>query len=383
MAPVFLCGAFLFGRGLYDQGLRLVLLLLRQGLGFADPACTTGYCDFSMFWLAGFLVSHGQSGVLYDHAAYVAAAANILPYRSGYWPFVYPPTVLPAAWLFSLISLPAGYYLFSADSLAASVWLLRLAGRPAWGIALGLISPAAMWNLYLGQWGLLCGALLLAGLAMLKHRPMLAGVLLGCLAVKPQYALLVPVIVLAGRAWRAVPAGLLTVCTLACLSLLAGGGATWAGWFGPGRAALHALLTAPFGAYQVMGISVLWMLRSLHAPLALAWAGQGLVSCCAGLAGWRLWRGKTTDPRRLACTVFLALLASPYGFTDDLAIYSVLLPGLARAHAPWRNATLAGLWLAPVFILKFVALTGMLPTPLLLVLAILLERVSEEESYFL
>ena len=45
--------------------------------------------------------------------------------------------------------------------------------------------------------------------------------------------------------------------------------------------------------------------------------------------------------RRLAVTVFLTLLASPYGFTDDLSVYSVMLATLARRETPWRNAALA------------------------------------------
>ncbi|HUW80110.1 MAG TPA: glycosyltransferase family 87 protein, partial [Acidocella sp.] len=254
-----------------------------------------------------------------------------------------------------------------------SVLLLRRAGIAWWCIAVGLTGPAAMWNLYLGQFGLLCGALLVAGLSAVATRPVRSGGFLAMLCIKPQYALLVPAVVFAGRYWRTMLAGLVGLFALLALSLPLGGPGVWAEYLGPGRAAMRNLLVQPFGAYEVMGTSVLWMARSFGASLGAAYATQGLVSVLAALAVWRLWQSPVADPaRRLAMTVFLTLLASPYGFTDDLAIYSVLLPTLAVRGAPWRNALLAWLWVAPALVPKFVAVFGFLPTPLLLVSALVL-----------
>jgi hypothetical protein len=138
-------GAWLFGRGVQAQWHR-VMLERAQGLGFADPACTTGYCDYTMFWVAGFLVRHHQAAVIYDHARFAAAAARVLPYRSGFWPFVYPPPFLPLAAAISAAPLVAGYYGFSVLCAVSSVWLLRRAGVAWWCIAAGLMGPAAMWG---------------------------------------------------------------------------------------------------------------------------------------------------------------------------------------------------------------------------------------------
>ncbi len=193
------------------------------------------------------------------------------------------------------------------------------------------------------------------------------------LCIKPQYALLVPVVVFAGRYWRVMLAGIIGLFVFwhfpSCWEGLA---------FGRDISGLAGrrcggLLAQPFGAYEVMGTSVFWMARSFGASLGAAYAVQGLVSVLAALAVWRLWQAPVADPaRRVAMTVFLTLLASPYGFTDDLAIYSVLLPTLAVRGAPWRNALLAWLWVAPALVPKFVAVFGFLPTPLLLVSALVL-----------
>ncbi len=358
-------GLDMFRLGLLAQVLRL-MMELHHGLGFADPECTTGYCDYSMFWLADYFVRHGNAGLLYDHARYASAAASVLPYKSGWWPFVYPPTLLPLAAAISLAPLAAGYYGFCLALTGLSVWLLRRASVPWWCIIAGLIAPATMWNLYLGQLGLLCGALLVAGLSRES------GFALGLLCIKPQYALLVPVAVLAARLGRVVAAGIVTVAMVLSLSLLCGGLRVWAAYLGPGRAAMAALLNYPFGAsYQKLGSSVFWMARSLDASIAQAWAAQGAVSALAAVAVWRWWREPVAEPwPRITATVFLTLLASPYGFTDDLAIYAVLLPTLARRDAPWRNAVLAWLWVAPAFVPLFVKKFGFLPTPLLVLAAL-------------
>jgi len=45
--------------------------------------------------------------------------------------------------------------------------------------------------------------LLGTALVMLVERPILAGVLIGCLAYKPQFGLLIPLVLIAGSHWRA------------------------------------------------------------------------------------------------------------------------------------------------------------------------------------
>jgi len=370
MALAIALGLWLCGLNLLDQ-IRRLAFYLAQGLGFADPACTMGYCDYTMFWVAGALARHGGGALLYDHAAYAAAAGEILPYKSGYWPFVYPPVMLLPAAAVSVLPLAAGYYISSAVLLGLSVWLLRRAGIAWWCIAAGVCGPAAMWNLYLGQFGLFCGALLVAGLAAMQARPARAGLALALLCIKPQYALLVPVAVMAGRRWRVMFAGAAGVVVALAATLVFGTG-VWAAYLGPGRAAMAGLLGQSFGpGYQAMGISVFWMARSLGAGLAGAALAQGAVTLLEGFGVWRLWRAPAEEAiPRLAMTVFLTLLASPYGFTDDLAVYSVLLPALARPGAAWRNASLACLWVAPAMVPKLVPVLGFLPAPLLVVAAL-------------
>jgi hypothetical protein len=256
--------------------------------------------------------------------------------------------------------------------------LLRAAGLPWACVAAGLLSFPALWTLYLGQFGLLCGALLIYGFSRLEARPLRAGAALGVLAIKPQYALLVPVVVFSARRWRALAAGAAMLALMLAISWVLGGTSCWRAYFGPGREALQALLVQKFPAqYEAMGSSVFWMLRSLDVSVAASYFGQGLVSLFCALAAWRLWRADAKN--RLAATIVLSLLASPYGFTGDMAMVCAVLPTLARRNAPWRNAALAWLWVAPAFVPLFVLHAGILPTPLLL-LAVLCLSLAEQKQ---
>jgi hypothetical protein len=344
---------------------------LRQGFGFRDPVCSTGYCDYPMFWLAGTIIRHAGPDILYDHARYLKFAYATLPYKSGFWPFIYPPTVLLVAAPLSFLPLVGGYYLSAAAAALLCVLLLRRAGIAWWRIALGILSPLAMWNLYLGQQiGLLCGVLLFAGLAAMRDQPVRSGLMLGLLCLKPQFALLVPVAVLASRSWRTLCAGALLLALLLLLSLRCGGVAAWLAYSGAGRAAATTLLDQHI---QPTGITVFWMLRSLSMPLTPAYACQALASCGAACACWHLWSRPVADRQgRAAITVFLSFLATPYGLNGDLAIFSILLVVLLRPRSPWRNAALAWLGLLPIYMPRVTHAVGILPTAVLILTAVLL-----------
>jgi len=375
-------GALVFLGSLYFEAQR-VFLYLHHGLAFRDAGCSTAYCDYTMFWLAGDLLRHGQAAVLYDHARYTTAAAHILPIKDGYLPFVYPPTVL-APWApLSLLPLVPGFYLYSVCVLCISALLLRRAGIPRWCIALGLASPAAMWDLYIGQLGLLCGSLLVYGLSRLPAAPKRMGLLLSLLCIKPQYALLVPVVVLARRRWAAVLTGSAGLALMLAVSWVWAGPDVWRAYLSSGRAGMRALLELPFQyGYQYYGSSVFWMLRSLRFDLGFSYAGQALSSVLAVAAVWRVWRRPDMPMmRRLTMTVMLIPFASPYGFTDDLSVWSVMLGTLARKDTPWRNAALAWLWVAPAYTPRLVATFGFLPTPLLLVTALAIATVWQNKHY--
>ena len=72
---------------------------------------------------------------------------------------------------FSLLPLPAAFWLWLSGSNLLAAVLLRRAGLHWAVIAAGLAGPAAFYNLLLGQNGALTAGLLVAPLLTLRRRP--------------------------------------------------------------------------------------------------------------------------------------------------------------------------------------------------------------------
>jgi hypothetical protein len=114
-----------------------------------------------------------------------------------------------------------------------------------------------------------------------------------------------------------------------------------------------------------------WMMRSFHAPIFVAVAVQVLLACITILLCAALWsRDVSNGFARARLTVLLTFLVTPYGYVDDLAIYAVLLATMLHRGAPWRNAALAWLLVAPAYLPHFVLIFGVTPAPFFILAAI-------------
>jgi len=361
-------GAAIFWASMGFQVLRLHRLLA-HGLAMQDPGCPMAFCDYSVFWLAGRLGSTQGPEVMYDTAKFYPAAMQMLPHQIANLPFMYPPTMLPLIYVISRPPLAAGYYAFTITAAAAAVMLLRRAQIPWLCIAAGLLSPAGLWGLYLGQFSILCTGMFIAGLAALETRPGGAGALLAALCIKPQYAMLAPAVILARRNATVLRGATLTGLALLALTLAGFGWGAWAAFLGPGRDAIRALLQMPFNESPARsGISVFWMARSLGAGLAGAYVAQAAASALASFCAWRLWQREDL-PRngKIAITLCLALLATPYGYIVDMTGFCAACAMLMRRKTPLANAMLAVLWVSPSYIGHFAEKFGFLPTPLCII----------------
>ena len=366
------------------------ILQAHGGRGAPQVTLLTGG-DFNWFWVTGKALGQGLNVDFYDPAVFSPLLRLSLHYDpGGTILLIYPPLVLPLFSAFALLPAAPGYIVYCTISLAASACLLRFAGFPWWCILLGLISPAASTWLYGGQLDLLCGAIMIYGLSRLECAPGFAGLALSLLALKPQLALLVPVAVLARGQWKAVLTGVLGVAFFTALSLLYWRNASWVSFLYEGCANMRALLQAPiiYGSahpadydFQFSGVSVFWMLRSLHLGLHIAYAAQAAATLLALGASWAVWRHPALMlQRRIIFTVLLMPFTVPYGFTGSLCMYSTVLPLLARRGRPWRNAALAWLWAAPGLGFGIAKAHHILIAPLLLLAALALCFERREQS---
>ena len=199
-----------------------IVALLATADGLVDRAGRPLGTDFANVYAAGKLAHEGKAGAGLRlpgpprHAEGRSPAARDIPYYGWHYP---PAFLLLAAALAALPYLGA-LLVYQAATLTAYLAVVRqIAGRAeAWLPALAF--PAVFVNVTHGHNGFITAALLGGALLVLDRRPLLAGALIGCLAYKPQFGLLVPLVLAATGRWRAIAAAAATVLAIA--------GLTWA-----------------------------------------------------------------------------------------------------------------------------------------------------------
>jgi hypothetical protein len=264
--------------------------------------------DFRLIYGAALAAWTNGYSHLYDLGAQRAATESL---GSGiYWqPYLNPP---PLAWLATpFLSLPFALALLAWSALLLlAAWIAwRLAAPGPWLTRLAHLAlfvgvfPTAF-GLMVGQPVVLVAAVVAVSWWLAEHRrPVLAGLVLSLIALKPQLALLVPLCLLVAGRWRIFLA-----------------------WLGAGAViGVVALLTLGVDGLQryrdVLSLASQWAPTRSFAvagPLGLGpqvYAVELVVVVIAALAAWQQRHG---DVGRLYATGIVAsLLFTPYvGFQD-------------------------------------------------------------------
>jgi hypothetical protein len=229
----------------------------------------------------------------------------------------------------------------TGDAAADPLWLL-----------LAVAFPAVLINVGHGQNGFLTAALIGGALVMLDRRPLLAGVLFGLLAYKPQFGLMVPLVLAVSGRWRYFAAAAATVALLALATTAAFGPHIWSAFLDSTRfTRLVALEQGNTGWYKIQ--SVFSWARMWGASIPLAYMLQGALAAALAAALVAVWRGAAPYPLKAAALCLAAILATPYTFDYDMmmlapAIAFLAADGFVRGFRPWEKTALATLWMAPL-----------------------------------
>jgi hypothetical protein len=288
----------------------------------------------------------GEPLAVFDQERLFALEESIAGQRLQF-PWAYPPHLLLALAPLALLSYIPALYAWLAATTAPIVWLIRrLSGAPVLAI---LILPPLVQNAISGQNGALTATLVAGGLAaMAAGRPLLSGLLFGCLVYKPQVFVLAPICLIACRAPRAFAGLAITGIGLPLLGLIAFGPEMWRMFFEhlPDQLSYVTSGRMPRDRFATIYVA----LQNLGAGETLAKAGQAVSTLAAwGLVYW-CWR-RTGDVCVRAFALCVAMpLASPYMFDYDLALWS--LPAAMLAMRIWRGEGGARDWI-PFLILAF------------------------------
>lgn len=279
--------------------------------------------DFVNYWASGRLALTGRVDVIYDLSRYLALLREWFSPDLRLMNFSYPPHALlllaPAG---ALAYLPA-LALWSLLGIAAFI-AVALGGAPRRGdgvlITAILLSPVVWTNVVLGQSGLFLAALFVGALRTLPARPILSGVLIGALTIKPQLGLLLPLMLILLRAWRAFAAAILSALALIALSIAAFGLEPWR---------IYIAETMPFQWHFVEVMDGFYRFQ-MTTPYAIAWfaglpvkaalAVQWGIALLVALVTGAVVRSDAQWPLKAAVVAFGSVLMVPYVLAYDLAI---------------------------------------------------------------
>ena len=250
-------------------------------------------------------------------------------------------------------------------------------------LLLTIAYPAVFINLGHGHNGFLTAALMGFALLLLDARPLLAGILFGLLAYKPQFGLLIPLVLIATERWKTFAAATVTVGMLALAATLAFGPQVWPAFFASTAFTREVVLEAGDTGWHKIQTVFSWV-RMWGGPIPLAYTVQILVTLALSIGVVWLWRSGTSMAVKAAGLIIASLLATPYGLDYDLmalapAIAFWASEGISRGFRNWEKTTLAAMWIVPLIARSFAEATLIpLTAPLLLAAFVLLLRRAAE-----
>jgi hypothetical protein len=341
-----------FAAALMTGGTLLALVLLfitAHGTldAFGRPLGT----DFSSFWTAGRMALQGQAALAYDWDALFALQRQTHGVAI-YFPWSYPPVFLLVA--AALAALPYGpaLLLWQAASLTgalAMAWRIVPSSRM---LLLALGFPAVLICLGHGQTGFLTAMLLAGGVLALSRHDVLAGVLFGLLVYKPQFGLLLPLVLVADGRWRTIVAAAATGFALVALTMAIWGWPVWQAFLDSiplTRTVAFEAGDTGFEKFQ----SVFAIVRMWGGSVPSAYVAQGAMTAAVLAVSVLIWRSGAAPRLKGAALLTGTLLSSPYVLDYDLVVFGFALAmfaahGLEGGFMRWEKTLLAFGWIAPL-----------------------------------
>lgn len=256
-----------------------VVFLAAGSTGLNDSYGRPLGTDFASFYAAGTLVHDGLAAQAYEQAAHFAREQAIFGAATQYYAFQYPPVFLLVGAALALLPYLPALLLWQAATLGLYVLATRAIlislpqDRPLdrlW-LLVALAFPAVFINLGHGQNGFLTAALFGGALAVLDRRPVVAGVLIGLMIYKPQFGLMIPLVLLATGRWRVITSAAATVIALLLVTYLAFGPEVWNGFFASMTFTRTVLLEQGDVGFFKMQSVFAWV-RLWGGPVVLAYA---------------------------------------------------------------------------------------------------------------
>lgn len=371
------------------EGLRLLACLMLAfflvfGFGlvwYSNFVAPNGYVissDHVAFWEASKFALEGRAADAYDPATFMAAAKKIDAGKKNFGWF-YPPTFFLAILPLGLLTYFQSFLAFMATTLAFYFASIRKIIRGSDAMLFLLASPGLWLNLRMAQNGFLTAGMAGFALCALESHPIVSGVLIGLLSMKPHLALLFPLALIANRSWKTFISAAISAAIFMVVSILALGIDTFPAWIGSLNQTRIMYLENP--QVPIGMVSTFSMLRILGAPLDASYLGQLITAAYAAVSVWKVWRSSASNNIKFSVLVIATLLVTPYLYFYDLTWLSLGIAWMAKSglEEGWRTGdreVLAAAWLLPLvsYLTIWIHLLALLQLGILLLLTVALRR---------
>lgn len=344
--------------------------------GLIDHAGKPLGTDFMSFYAASKLALTGQAAQAWNPYAHQAAQDAIFGRQLGYWAFFYPPAYLLVCAPLALMPYGLSLFVWLAGTTTAAVLLSRQWLKQQAAATIGLIPllafPALWINIGNGQNAALTTTLFLGGCLLLDRRPVIAGLILGLLIIKPQLGLALPFILIASGRWKTFIAAGVSAAGLSFAAWLLVGTEGYLAFLQNSelaRATLEQGLVSPARMQSLFAALMLW-----HAPLWLAYGAQILLALGVIVSACFIIRRHRPDHFALsALMVSATLLMTPFMLDYDLLLSAIplgwlIMNGLKDGFRPWEKIVALAMFILPLFA-RSLALNLHLPLAPLVLLA--------------
>jgi hypothetical protein len=358
---------------IYSRIILALFLAIFVGMSkhnLVDPKGKPVGCDVVTFWAASRLALEGHAQDAYNMPLLFKAelsGATLPSQKCLAW--FYPPSFYLVVLPLALLPFIAAYWAFSLSTLGAYLLVLRriVRGKTAMWC---LVAFSGLWmNLVIGQNAFLTAAIAGSALLCIERRPLLAGLFIGLLAIKPHLALLFPVALIAIGAWRTMITAAVTAITFMAIGTATLGAAVLKGWLASLGVA-RLFLETGYLIWEDMP-SMFAFARLLGIPVTWAYLLQGVVAVGAVVVVWRVWRTCHNRNLRGAALMTATFLVSPYVFYYDLAglafpIVWLALDGQRNGWLPGERELLVIAWLLPMLMVVIATASSVQIAPFVL-----------------
>jgi hypothetical protein len=313
-----------------------------------------GGVDFVSFWAAAKLALTGNAAGAYDYHVLQPVQLSVAAF-AGELPFPYPPIFLLLLAPFALLPYAVGMAAWTAATFAGYIASTRVLFPTSRWIAAAF--PPLLANSFVGQNAFLTAAIYMLGLALLPRKPFMAGLVLGCLVIKPQLGLLLPLAFIAARQWRTIAGAAVTSVSALLAGVALYGLSTTTAWLDQMPYYVQLAQTGTVGWHKLASVNA--ALRHAGVDAAPAMAMHGLVAVIAAAAVWRTWSSNSSWGAKGAVLAAATMLVSPYVYLYDSLL--LVVPFLWLAQTKSSPILVGTLWCVPAVILVVTVTAPHLP----------------------